>query len=176
MAAKEIIARDVPRLDSPLAARARRLVTPDRGRDDLPGDGGGARCRRPLPTLPEGSATDLSGLAVAMSTLRRLLDEDPERFEKVAATVAAELEGLAARADDGLASTLALLAARFRASAHARALPSLEELGIGPAGHGHPIPHVQAYAERGAMAAGTGPTALSACVARLVEEALAGGP
>jgi hypothetical protein len=176
VAAKEILARDVPKLDSPLAARARRLVTPDRGRDHPTGDVGGARRARRPSALPDGSATDLSGLAVALSDLRRLLGEDPERFEKVAATVAEALEGLAAPADDALASILGQVAARFREAARARRLPSLEELGTGPVAQEHPHPHVQAYADLGSMAGGAGLEELSAHVARLVEDAIAGGP
>jgi hypothetical protein len=107
-----------------------------------------------------------------MSGLGRLLDEDPVRFAEVAATVAAELEGLAAHPDDGLAH----LAGRFRAGARARALPSLEDLGNGLAGRGTPDSRVQAYAGRGARSGAAGRPDLWARVARIVEGAAARGP
>jgi hypothetical protein len=164
VAGHEIGARDAPRLDSPLAARARRLVTPD---GDGATDGGSPPpARRAPPRLGAPSESDVSGLGAALSDLGLLLGADPAGFAEVASEVAA---ALSAHAGAG-APELRTLAARFEAAAGSRSIPVLEELGIG-AGAGEPSdPRLLAYAGHGA---GEAAGALAERVAGLLAVALA---
>jgi hypothetical protein len=171
VATREIIGRDVPKVDSPLAARARRLVTPDRGRDEPPGDGGAPRRPRLSPPLPSGSETDVSDLASLLAELQRLLRRDAGRFEAVAIRVAEALEAHEGRDDGASDSLLAQLAARFREAARTRSLHALEEPGNGQGESGHPHSHVQAYAERMSPAAADDGPEPWAYLTRLVREA-----
>ena len=164
MAGNEIGARDAPRLESPLAARARRLVTPDR--DGAPDGGGPAPARRAPRRLGAPSESDVSGLGAALSDLGLLLASDPAGFSGVASEVAA---ALSAHAGEG-APELRALAARFEAAAGSRSIPVLEELGIGADAGEPPDPRVLAYAGHGADDA---PRALAERVARLLAEAMA---